>query len=157
MIRNERQYKITNAQASNFRKAVSEAREKLNRASNADDLLKWKLQMAALEGQLTDLETDLREYESLQEKWNESVEITSLDELPSVLVKARIASGLTQKQLAGKLGLKEQQIQRYEATGYSGASLQRIQQVIDALGIKVHGCIKPPSRVVEISGAEGRS
>ena len=152
MIRNERQYKITNAQASNFRKAVSEAREKLNRASNADDLLKWKLQMAALEGQLTDLETDLREYESLQEKRNESVEITSLDELPSVLVKARIASGLTQKQLAAK-----QQIQRYEATGYSGASLQRIQQVIDALGIKVHGCIKPPSRVVEISGTEGRS
>lgn len=137
MIRNERQYKITNAQASNFRRAVSEAQEKVNRASNADDLLKWKLQLAALEGQLTDLETDLREYESLQEKRNESVEITSLDELPSVLVKARIASGLTQKQLADKLDIKEQQIQRYEATGYSGASLQRIQQVIDALGVKV--------------------
>src|SRR5437660_1220294 len=137
MIRNERQYKITNAQASNFRKAVSEAREKLNRASNADDLLKWKLQMAALEGQLTDLETDLREYESLQEKRNESVEITSLDELPSVLVKARIASGLTQKQLAAKLGLKEQQIQRYEATEYSSASLKRVNQVVRALGLKV--------------------
>jgi transcriptional regulator with XRE-family HTH domain len=136
MIKNERQYKITNAQAENFRRAASEVHEKLRSVSDHNEGLKWKLQLSALEGQLADLEADLREYESLQGKLNEAIEITSLEELPSVLIKARIASGLTQKELADKLGLKEQQIQRYEATDYAGASLQRIQQVIEALGVR---------------------
>src|SRR5438552_1576392 len=103
MIKNERQYKITNAQAERFRRAVSELQAKLQSISGSATALKWKLQLSALEAQLGDLEADLREYESLQEKRNEAMEITSLEDLPSVLIKARIATGLTQKELAGKL------------------------------------------------------
>ncbi len=136
MIKNERQFRITNAQAENFRKAVSELQSKLEKESEANKQLRLRLQLSAIASQLTDLEEALREYESLQHKRNESLEITSLAELPSVLIKARIASGLTQKQLADKLGIKEQQVQRYEATDYAGANLQRIQQVIEALGVK---------------------
>lgn len=136
MIKNERQYKITNAQAERFRQGLAEAREKAMSEADPGELLKWRLHLSALEGQLADLEEELREYQSLQQRRNESMEITSLDELPAILIKARIASGLTQKQLADKLGLKEQQVQRYEATGYAGASLQRIQQVIESLGVK---------------------
>jgi len=39
--------------------------------------------------------------------------------------------------LAERLGLKEQQVQRYEATRYSGVTLERLQAVVDALGIQV--------------------
>jgi transcriptional regulator with XRE-family HTH domain len=137
MIKNDRQYKITRTQAEKFRKSVSDVREKLSEGAGERDSLKWKLQHSALEAQLADLDAEVRGYESLQEKRNESLEITSLDELPSVLIKARIASGLTQKQLATKVEVKEQQIQRYEATDYAGASLQRIQQIIEALGVKL--------------------
>ena len=42
--------------------------------------------------------------------------------------------GLSQKELADRIGLKEQQIQRYEATEYASASLTRIQEIIGALG-----------------------
>ena len=49
----------------------------------------------------------------------------------------RIAARLSQKELAERLGLKEQQIQKYEATGYSGASLGRMTEVVNALGLRV--------------------
>ena len=62
---------------------------------------------------------------------------TSFAELPRALIQSRIALGLSQKELAERLGLKEQQIQRYEATEYAGASVQRVQEVIQALGLQV--------------------
>jgi transcriptional regulator with XRE-family HTH domain len=64
--------------------------------------------------------------------------IPSFEELPRALIQARIARGLTQRQLAERLGLKEQQIQRYEATGYASASLKRVGAVIQALDLQVH-------------------
>ena len=66
-----------------------------------------------------------------------SIELELLDELPTGLIKARVASGLSQKELAAKLSLKEQQIQRYEANDYAGASLARILEVANALRITV--------------------
>jgi len=58
--------------------------------------------------------------------------------LPEALVRARKAAGLTQKELGRRLGLKEQQIQRYESTRYAGANLTRVQAVVDALGVRIH-------------------
>ncbi len=52
----------------------------------------------------------------------------SLRELPVLLIEGRIVAGLTQCQLGERLGLSEQQIQRYEATMYSGASLDRLRK-----------------------------
>ena len=59
--------------------------------------------------------------------------LAAVDELPTVLIKARISQGLSQKDLAERIGLKEQQIQRYEATDYASASLSRIKEVANAL------------------------
>ena len=56
-----------------------------------------------------------------------------LENLPEMLVEERLRLELTQKQLAEKMGLKEQQIQRYEATRYQSASLRRLQEVAEAL------------------------
>src|SRR6266568_2484196 len=47
----------------------------------------------------------------------------------------KFALALTE--LAERLGLKEQQIQRYEATEYASASFERLKEIIAALGIKV--------------------
>jgi HTH-type transcriptional regulator/antitoxin HigA len=51
------------------------------------------------------------------------------------LIAARIARNLTQKELARKLGLKEQAIQRWEAEKYRTISLQNYQKVAQALGV----------------------
>jgi ribosome-binding protein aMBF1 (putative translation factor) len=99
--------------------------------------LKWTIQRDALKSQYEDLQQEVDEYLSLQAQGHHSMELASLEDLPDALIKARIAAGLTQRQLAEKLGIKEQQLQRYEANGYSGASLARLQRVLDALGVKV--------------------
>ncbi len=51
------------------------------------------------------------------------------------LIVGRIARGLTQKELARKLGLKEQQIQRYEADRYSTISISNFQRIASVLGV----------------------
>ena len=61
------------------------------------------------------------------------------------LRRMRTERGLTQKELATRLGLKEQQIQRYEATRYAGVSLERVQAVAEALGVKIHERVILPS------------
>lgn len=56
-----------------------------------------------------------------------------LENLPEMLIEERLRLDLTQKQLADQMGLKEQQIQRYESSRYQSASLRRLQEVAKAL------------------------
>ena len=51
------------------------------------------------------------------------------------LIVARIASGHSQKELARRLGLKEQQVQRYEADRYRSISLSNYKRVAHVLGL----------------------
>jgi len=136
MIRNERQYKITKSQADNFRAALEQKTSQRVPDSSSVEYLRWKVQHDAIENQLKELEEDLREYEALQDSDSTAIEINSFEDLPRALIQARIAAGLTQRQLAEKIGIKEQQIQRYEANDYGGASLDRIQAILAALNVK---------------------
>lgn len=63
--------------------------------------------------------------------------IDGIGATPDLLVAARIARGMTQKDLAEFMGLKMQQIQAYESDCYQSASLSRIAWVAKALGIKL--------------------
>ena len=130
MIKNERQYLITKAQVSRFVRTL----EGLSEEVEVHPLI-LKAQKEAVRSQISDLEADLREYESLKAGKFKLDQLNTVKEIPTILIKARIAQGLSQKDLAGRLGLKEQQIQRYEATDYASARLSRIREVAGALGI----------------------
>ncbi len=131
MIKNERQYRLTKAQANRF----SQTLQSLGEADGVHPLL-VKAQREALSSQIADLEEELREYEFLKAGLFQPDQLKTVAELPTLLIKARIARGLSQKELAERLGLKEQQIQRYEATDYASARLARIKEVVGALGIE---------------------
>ena len=133
MIKNERQYRITKAQADRFLQTLESLRQHSGETEGAHPLIA-KAQEDALRSQLADLEGELREYESLKAGKFQIDELSVVAELPTVLIKARIAQGMSQKDLAERLGLQEQQIQRYEATDYASASLTRIKEVVSALG-----------------------
>jgi DNA-binding XRE family transcriptional regulator len=91
----------------------------------------------SLESELAVLSDQLEQYEALKSGKVKSREVRSLRDLPIVLIEGRIAARLTQRDLAKRLGLPEQQIQRYEATLYAGVSLERLQQVADTLGLEI--------------------
>jgi ribosome-binding protein aMBF1 (putative translation factor) len=135
MIKNERQYRTTKAQAEKIQKAIALVVRR--KPKGQVHPLLHKAQQDALRSQLGDLKAELREYEALRSGDRKGLASTSLDELPRTLIQARIAVGLSQKDLADRLGLKEQQIQRYEATNYASASLTRVQQVARALGLRL--------------------
>jgi ribosome-binding protein aMBF1 (putative translation factor) len=95
------------------------------------------IQRGALESQLAELDAQLTEYEKLRSGSLKKLKKSRFQNLPLELIRARIARGMTQKDLARKLGLKEQQIQRYEETEYASASLGRVYEVTKALGMEV--------------------
>ena len=135
MIKNERQYRITRAQAERLSRALRNLRVDIDDRYKLHPRLR-QLQEEALRSQLGDLEAEIREYKALKEGSFAFEKLESISELPKLLICARIASGLTQRDLAGLLGLKEQQIQRYEASDYASASFTRIKEVVSALGIE---------------------
>ena len=136
MIKNERQYRITKAEADKFERLITD----LEVGSAADLSIPAAFRKAEIDGlrsQLADLRNQIQEYDDLRSGKHVLLETISFQDLPRTLVKARIASGWSQKQLAEQLNLKEQQVQKYEATGYAGASMSRLGEVADALGLKV--------------------
>lgn len=134
MIKNERQYRITKAQAGRFEQALREVTASPRR--HVPPVLR-KAEIDAIRSQLGDLRREIEEYNALRSGKRKTVALDSLDELPRTLIRARIAAGLTQEELAAKLGLKPQQIQRYEATEYHSASMQRLNEVLRVLGVKL--------------------
>jgi HTH-type transcriptional regulator/antitoxin HigA len=134
MIYSDKQYTISNAALAKLRAALHTAeRREVNQ-----DWLK-KAEIDALKSQIAEIEAEMAEYSMLKSGQITFSKSYALEALPGVLVQARIAAGLTQTDLGEKLGMKPQQIQRYEATNYMGASLARLVEVSRALGVKYSG------------------
>ncbi|MDY0279040.1 MAG: helix-turn-helix transcriptional regulator [Salinivirgaceae bacterium] len=139
MIKNNRQYRITRSQSKKFEEALQQLHTK---GSKLHPLLQ-KAQKEAILSQLEDLRAEMREYEALRSGIVDFSEIENIERLPEAIIKARIASGLTQKNLAEQIGLKEQQIQRYEATDYKTASFGRLLEIANILNLKLKQIASP--------------
>jgi len=134
MITNDRQYRISKSQASKFKEAL----EKFSDIVFEDvHPILIDAQRSAMEFKLKELLFEVEEYEELKAGHIVMTEVKELKELPLILVKARIANGLTQSELAAKLGVPEQQIQRYEADKYETASLKTLFRIAEVLKIRI--------------------
>lgn len=132
MIHNARQYRITKAQAAKFAVAL----QAFDARPSAHPGVHPKLinaQRDALASQLESLNEEIKEYEHLRKTRRRQIDLAVVSDLPQALIRARIAAGISQRELATRLGLKEQQIQRYEATKYASASLSRVIEVAQAI------------------------
>jgi HTH-type transcriptional regulator/antitoxin HigA len=139
MITNDRQYKIVKSQVEDFQIALEGLPFTL--PENVHPLLS-DAHRNAIESKLNDLRFELKEYENLKEGRVVISEITRLEELPIALIKARIANRLTQSDLAERLNMKMQQIQRYEAEKYETASLKTLIKIADQLNITLNADIQ---------------
>src|SRR4051794_13255099 len=131
VIKTERQYGATRRQLQLLEQALT-AQETEAAAEDVHPVL-VAASRRALEEQARDLREELSEYEGLKDGSLPVPDLSSLAELSKNLIRTRIAMGLTQRDLAEKLQVHEQQIQRYEATDYAGASLNRLREVAQAL------------------------
>jgi len=134
MITNEVQHRATKAHLRQFEVAAANLEASLA-ATEPSKLA--RLELDAVWAQVDDLKAEIDEYEQLRSGAVSTFEASTLPELATLLVKARIARGWTQNQLADALGVAEQQVQRYESTAYRSASLARICDVAAALAVDI--------------------
>lgn len=140
MIKNEKQYRITKAQVRRFQDAIAELGS-LERPSNITPRL-WEAQRRAALGQMEELQEQLETHERLQVGRSKEVILEAVEDLPKAPIRACIAAGMTQEGLARRLGVKPQQVQRYEATEYGSASFARILKVVHALGLTMPKAVR---------------
>jgi HTH-type transcriptional regulator/antitoxin HigA len=137
MITNDRQYKIAKAQIDKFEHSLEDLDFSASTAKDIHPKL-WEVQKNAIQAQLNELLSEVQQYESLKAGKIVIAEINNLKDLPLALIQARIANGMTQAELAEKVGVKMQQIQRYEAEQYETASVKTLLKIADHLGIKLN-------------------
>jgi HTH-type transcriptional regulator/antitoxin HigA len=90
----------------------------------------------AIKAEKAELEALVAAYEAAKMGEFEDLKRRAKNDPGLSLIVARIARSLTQKELARKLGLKEQQIQRYEADRYNSISLANFKRIAGLLGVE---------------------
>ena len=87
------------------------------------------------------LQEEVQRYERLRR--GDKKELANLQELGQILIGLRIVSGLTQRQLAERLGVHESQVSRDERNDYHGVTIDRANRIIEALGFVLHYSLVP--------------
>jgi HTH-type transcriptional regulator/antitoxin HigA len=129
MIKSDAQRERTVAQVEGFRRALSKiAEEKSGKRSEAI--------RGSYEGMIRQLEDELREYDQLKLGNLKLPKIDRLDEIAPFIVKLRIAKGVSQTELAHRLSVSKQVISRYEESDYQTVGVARLQEILDAIGVK---------------------
>ena len=82
------------------------------------------------------IKNEVKQFERI--KQGDFSDFQHLEDLGKLLIALRIARGVTQRELAGRLGVSEAQVSRDERNEYYRASSERVQQVLKALGEEIH-------------------
>ena len=127
MIKNKRQYQVSKDQLSMLSRALEDARK----APKPNALAKAHIQ--ALETQIRTIAQEISEYERLIEKPFDPAPLQAIENIGREIIRARIACGLTHRELAILLGKQEQAIQRLEAGDYGSASLSTVAMIAKVL------------------------
>ena len=137
MITNERQYRNNKTLIQRFTASL----EQMQQSQPPIDVHPriWQAEQEAIQSQIEELSGDVLAYEKLKSGQVRSFAVDSLEGLPLALIQARIAQGLTQKDLANRLGVREQQVQQDEENLYSSASLRRLKQLAEVLNVEMLG------------------
>lgn len=151
MIANQKEYHVAKAEVRRFEQALSDAGE---RQDHRDPLLRHVIR-EGIESQLEELRAEVAEYEAIRDGRVRRLE-APLAGLPEAMIAARIAGGLTQKELGERLGVKEQQIQHYERTRYAAASFTRLMAVCQMLGLEAQVRVLLPVPAAEKRGRGAR-
>lgn len=129
MIKSDAQRERTAAQIEGFRHALA-------KADQGPPSKRSKAVRGSYETVIRQLEDELHEYDRLKSGELALPHVERLDEIAPFVAKIRIAKGISQTELAGRLGVSKQVISRYEENDYQTVAIARLQEILDAIGIK---------------------
>ena len=134
MIYSEEQYAISTDWLGKFKAALIAAKEGETENERARNI-----EIAALKSQIAELEADITHYDLLKSGEITVAQSHSLETLPTTLIEARIAHGLSQSDLADALGIEPQKVQQYEDSEYMGANLAELIEAANILNVHTNG------------------
>lgn len=129
MIKSDAHRDRTLAQIEGFRSALAAAQ--LERPSKRTAAIR-----GSYDGMIRQLEDEVREYDQLKSGALVLPSIERLDQISPFVTKLRIAKGLSQTELARRLGVSKQVISRYEENDYQSVAIGRLQEILDVIGVK---------------------
>lgn len=144
MIKSEHELIVTKSWVEKFQQAIISLHQ--NEEKRRTDPEGWRLLIDSYYAHIKNLQSEIGEYELLLNHNPihplvlQNVNIR-LDEIGEILVKARIAQKITEKEIAALTQLTEEQIKEYEKKDYQNASFDTVIEVAEALGIKLQHCI----------------
>jgi predicted transcriptional regulator len=131
MIKSDAQRDRTQVQIEGFRQALARAEEgKRGKRSAAI--------RGSYESMIRQLEDEVREYDQAKSGELTLPHVDRLDEIAPFVVKIRVAKGVSQTELARRLGVSKQVISRYEESEYQTVGIVRLQEILYAIGIKTN-------------------
>jgi DNA-binding Xre family transcriptional regulator len=132
MIKNEKQYSISKKLLSDINGNIADLKK-----DTTQHPLKIKLMLASALNMQKEIEQDILLYETLKKDRIGLLKERLFSDLPSLLTEYKIKSGLTQKEFAAELGIKEQQLQRYEADNFRSVTFKNLLRFLEAVGLEV--------------------
>ncbi|MBX3181082.1 MAG: helix-turn-helix transcriptional regulator [Polyangiaceae bacterium] len=140
MIRNEAEYQEALSRLEEERQRLGEHRDRLAEMGLSEEELKRALD--PLRSFHLQLEEEVQSYERL--KRGDVGELLNLHGLGHTLVALRIARGLTQRELAARLGVHESQVSRDERNEYHGVTVERASRILDTMGVRLRSLFEQP-------------
>jgi DNA-binding Xre family transcriptional regulator len=132
MIKNEKQYKISKKLLNDINENIASLKK-----DTTQHPLKIKLLLASALNMQKEVEQDILLYETLKTNKVAILKERLFSDLPSLLIEFKIKSGLTQKEFATQLGIKEQQLQRYEADNFKSVTFKNLLRFLEAIGLEI--------------------
>ena len=131
MIRTDQEYELTRQKLADQEDRVRQQAAQLKAMEIDKDGIKRVLDpIRSFSAQLQD---EIETYERL--KRGEFPEIENFDGMGQLLIALRISKGITQRELAQRMGVNESQVSRDERNEYAGVTLDRAQRILEALQV----------------------
>src|SRR6266542_2561813 len=139
MIRTEREYEEARRCLQETRDFAEKQRVSLESAGLSPEYV--DLAMSPTMALLDQMQGEIAWYERARR--GEIRSVPRLTDIGLTLIALRLAKGLTQRQLAERLGINEAQVSRDERNEYHGISVERAQRILDALDGSVTLTVAP--------------
>lgn len=138
MIRSEHEYREAVRRIADEAARLKEQEKKLREMGlDRDEVKRAMNPMMSFHEQLKE---EVESYERLCR--GEFGPLRNLDGIGQLLVALRIAQGITQRELAERLDVHESQVSRDERNEYHGVTVERVQRILDALGVEVRSMVE---------------
>ena len=129
MIKSDAQRDRTMLQIEGFRQALTKVEQKAQGKRHA-------AVRASYESMILQLEEELNGYDQMKSGELTLPHVERLDQIAPFIAKIRIAKRVSQTELARRLGVSKQVVSRYEESDYQTVAIARLQEILDAIGIK---------------------